>query len=579
MADIAKIQRAISNAQAAGDTAAVGRLQRLLAEEQARPASQAQTGRQWGDVAGQAATNFGPSLKQYGSDILTAVTDPVGTAGTMLDLAAGGISRGVEGATGLDIFPENKATATADVVGRRYADRYGSMEGFKKALAEDPVGVLSDLSLPVTGAGGLAARVPGAVGRVGRVIQMTGDLMDPISAAGRAGAAGGRAVSSIAGYSSGMGDEPARALFNAGRGSAEEGVAARRGMREPPRTGELVDEALAKTDVLADDAQGRYRQAIDATVNSNAQINWGNVYRSIYDTLRSNMTRRGGRFKGGPTSRQMMSDVLNTVYEYTLDRNLHNLEGLDALKQELQELQHPLGANPVRGQERANRLVTSVIDGVRNEITRLEPSYSAAMEDYSQWKDLQSELRNTLSLNDKAATDTTLRKLQSTMRNNVQTNYGGRNELLDTIDSVDRGNLRPGTLRAELAGQAANTWTPRGISRAGGAFAIPAGIAALGGVLANNPAYAALVAPFIPMASPRLVGETAHAAGRVTGLLDDFAAANPEIARAARAAASPAGRQAVRQSGVIANEAEAMLEDAQGNVYDRKGRLIRRGNQ
>jgi hypothetical protein len=132
MADIGKIQRAIANAQAAGDTAAVGRLQQLLAEEQARGTPQTQTGRAWGDVAGQAVTNFGPSLYKYGQDIATAVMDPVGTADVMLDAAAGGISRGVEGVTGLDIFPDNKATATADVIGQFYRDRYGSMEGFKR---------------------------------------------------------------------------------------------------------------------------------------------------------------------------------------------------------------------------------------------------------------------------------------------------------------------------------------------------------------------------------------------------------------------------------------------------------------
>jgi hypothetical protein len=400
--------------------------------------------------------------------------------------------------------------------------------------------------------------------------------MDPISAVGRAGQGVGRVVSSGAGYISGIGDEPARSIFNARRAGGPQAEAANRGMRQPPRGEELVGEALDKAGVLANDAGARYRGNIAATTNSTAPINWNNVFRTINDSIQSNMTTRGGRFYGGPTGRQMVQDILDTVHQYVQDPSLHNLEGLDALKQELSQLQHPIGANPVRGAENANRLVTRVIDGVRQEIVRLEPSYATAEADYSRFKDLQRELRNTLSLNDKASTDTALRKLQSTMRNNVQANYGQRTQLLDELDSVDRGNLRPGTLRAELAGQAVNSWMPRGIARAGGAMAVPAAIA----WLSSNPGMAAAALPFIPAAMPRVVGEVAGLLGDTAGAVDRGVAHVPQPVReAAAAATSRPGRQAIRQTGVAVNEADAMLEDAKGNVYDRKGRLIRRAAQ
>lgn len=588
MATLRQIETALGNAQAAGDQTAVVRLTQIL--EKAKTAGMPEGEMPTGEMLGRAVRNVPGSLYKYGEDLLTAVTNPVQTVTTLGDLGAGALREGARAVLPSSVFNAldsvgnqqagERASDVATAVGRHYADRYGSVEGAKRAFAEDPVGVLSDLSLPVTGASGLVARAGGTVGRLGQIGRVAGDLMDPVSAVGRAGQGLGRAVSSTAGYVSGIGDEPGRAIFNARRAGNEQAAAANRGMREPPRGEELVQEALDKTGVLADDAQAAYRQNIAATRNSTARISWPNVFRTIQDTIRSNMTTQGNRFYGGDTGRLMVQDILGTVQQYVADPSLHNLEGLDALKQELQQLQHPIGANPVRGAENANRLVTRIIDGVRQEIIRLEPSYAVAEGEYARWKDLQRELRNTLSLNDKAATDTALRKLQSTMRNNVQTNYGARNQLLDTIDNVDRGNLRPGTLRAELAGQAVNSWAPRGIARAGGAFAVPAAVSGATTMLMQNPGYAAMVAPFIPMASPRIVGEVAGLLGDAAGFVDRQAAQLPQPARTAiSAATSREGRQVQRQAGVAVNEAEAMLEDAQGNVYDRKGRLIRRGQQ
>lgn len=575
-ATIRQIETALGNAQKAGDQSAVIRLTQIL--ERAKAAGAPEGDMPWSEVGSRALANTPGSLYKFGTDIGTAVMHPLDTANAMLDLTAGGISRGIEGVTGLDLFPENQATATADAVGHMYRDRYGSMEGFKRSLAEDPVGVASDLSLPLTAGGGALVRAGGTVGRLGRVARTAGELMDPISATGRAGRAGGRFISGLAGYTSGLGDEPARLIFNARRAGGPPADAANRGLRQPPDAEGIVREAHDKMGVLADDARTQYRNDIAATTNSNAQINWGNIFRSIHDTIRSNMTTRGGRFYGGPTGRQMVQDILQTVQQYVADPHLHNLEGLDALKQEIQQLQHPIGANPVRGAENANRLVTRVIDGIRGEITRLSPTYAATEAAYAGWKDLQNEFRNALSLNDRASTDTAMRKLQSTTRNNVQTNYGARTQLLDTIDSVDRPGrgLHRGTLRAELAGQAANTWMPRGIARAGSAMTVPAAMA----WLMHNPIYALGTLPFAAMASPRLVGEVSGLLGDAAGAVDRTVARAPApVRRATVAATSNPGRQAIRQAGAITNEADAMMEDAKGNLYDRKGRLIRRAAQ
>lgn len=578
MVSIEKIQRAISNAQAAGDTAAVARLQKLLAEQSQVPgAPVAEVGRSWGTVGAQAAENFFPSLGKYVGDIKTAVMDPIGTADTMLDVTAGGISRGLEYATGLDMFPENKATAAADIVGQHYKDRYGSVEGFKRGLAEDPVGVLSDLSLPVTGGGGLAvkaANVGGKVGRVagtvGRVAKVAGEVMDPISAAAKAGKGLGRAGSALVGWTSGVGDEPLRAGFNAAREGGAKSQAFYDNMRDNVPVADVVDEARNSVDNIKATRQAEYRQEIASSMANQAPVNWNNIFRSVNDTINSLRTK-SGRFYGGDAGKAMVQEVLGKIKQYVDDPSLHNVEGLDALKQELSDLQMTPGPGVKRATASANRIVTSIVNGVRKEIIRVDPKYAKTMQRYAEMSDLIKELETALSLNDKASVDTALRKLQSTMRNNVQANYGARGKLLDELDAAGAGTLRPA-----LAGQSFNTWAPRGIARAGSGVAIPAVI----GSMISNPVGAAAFAGALPMGIPRVVGEVAGAAGMAAGAIDRGAGKIPAPIRGVgQAAASAPGRQAIRQAGVMANEVEGMMVDAKGNVYDRKGRLIRRASE
>jgi hypothetical protein len=66
-----------------------------------------------------------------------------------------------------DTNPEatQRAVNTANAVGGEYAKRYGSVEGFKDALATDPVGVVSDFSTLLSGGAAATAKVAPAVSK------------------------------------------------------------------------------------------------------------------------------------------------------------------------------------------------------------------------------------------------------------------------------------------------------------------------------------------------------------------------------------------------------------------------------
>jgi hypothetical protein len=126
------------------------------------------------------------------------------------------------------------------------------------------------------------------------------------------------------------------------------------------------------------------------------------------------------------------------------------------------------------------------------------------MKDYSEASAQISEIERALSLGDKASKDTAMRKLQSLMRNNVQTNYGNRLALANTLEQQGGVDLLP-----SIAGQALNSWTPRSL-----AGQLGSGTVAAGGLLLHNP----LAIPILATQSPRLVGNAAYGVGRLAGM-------------------------------------------------------------
>lgn len=173
----------------------------------------------WGEVPGVAVSNLPSSAGRFAGDMVAAASHPMDTAkslGGVLDSAENKLVNFVSGRkdgeplTGWQKFwgldgSEDKANA----VGQYFADRYGSVEGFKNSLATDPVGVLADMSTVFTGGAGAAkgiakgAQLAGKAGLadgIGRAAELAGtavSMTDPIALAGKGLGAVGRGVSAI----------------------------------------------------------------------------------------------------------------------------------------------------------------------------------------------------------------------------------------------------------------------------------------------------------------------------------------------------------------------------------------------
>ena len=113
----------------------------------------------WGETLGHAAENFFPSVGGALKSTYDAVRHPLDTASAIGQLGKGAYSQ-AKGALGFEHDAKDEVLIKA--LEDHYKQVYGSMEGFKKALAEDPAGIMMDASTFLTAGAGAAGKL-GAV--------------------------------------------------------------------------------------------------------------------------------------------------------------------------------------------------------------------------------------------------------------------------------------------------------------------------------------------------------------------------------------------------------------------------------
>lgn len=487
MATYDEVMQALRNADAAGDVEAASRLAEI-ASEMMQGAGQPQS-LSAGEVAAGAVRNFPSSFMGLVSNLATAVTSPIQTAKSVLDLGAGVIQAVLPESIVQAIGEDKQSREVARKVGEFYVDRYGSIEGAKRAIANDPAGVLADASSVLYGGGAALRAVPGA-GKVAAATQKAGATIDPLAAATRGI---GATLPQIAGMTTGAGAESIRQAFEAGRAGGERGRMFRENITGVADPESVLSAAKQNLSVLRDMKSEQYRSGMVNITKDKSVLSFDGIDKAIADA------EKRTKFKG-QIKDQAAFDALTQVRE-TVDNwkaldpaEYHTPEGLDALKQSV-------GATLEKLDPKTNsyNTVNQVYNSVKSEVVKQAPVYANVMRDYTKSMDQIKEVERALSLGNKASADTAMRKLQSLMRDNVQTNYGQRVRLAKQLEQQGGQMMMPG-----IAGQALQSVVPRGMSQVTGG-----GLTGYLGFQGMLPQAAGMAA----LSSPRIMGETAYGLG------------------------------------------------------------------
>jgi hypothetical protein len=446
-----------------------------------------------GEVATGAIVNFPSSFKNLIGNIVEAVTNPAQTAKSVWDVGAGALQNVLPEKFVQAVGEDKQSRDMARAVGQFYADRYGTGENLKRAIAEDPAGVLADLSTALTGGAAVAPRA------VAAPLTTAARAVDPLSLAVRGTQATvsgvGKVAAPVLGMQTGVGAEPIRQAVRAGREGGETSAAFRANISGETAMTDVLDAAKANLDALRTERSNQYRSGMTNISRDKTVLS--------FDGIDSALKQAEGRtkFKGqikDQSAFNALTEAKTLVDDWKkLDpADYHTPEGFDALKQSI-------GAVLEKFDPKTNSFntINQVYNSIKSEITKQAPVYANTMKEYTQASEQIREVERALSLGNKASADTAMRKLQSLMRDNVQTNYGQRVQLARELEKAGGRELMP-----SLAGQALSEFTPRGLQRAA---AIPTGGLAylVGGPIAAGTSLAT--------SSPRLVGEAAYLSGLV----------------------------------------------------------------
>lgn len=452
------------------------------------------------DVAQSAIANAPASAGRMVQDIYQAVTSPVQTAKTVLDIGAGTLQNLLPESLVRMIGEDRPSRQVASQVGEFYKQRYGSEEGLKKAVATDPVGVMADLSTILTGGAAVAPRA------VSAPLKAAATAVDPLALTARATQQSanlvGRTVAPVLGMTTGTGTEPIVQAFRAGAEGGERAKMFTENLRGTAQITDVLDAAKQNLANMNLAKQAEYRQNMTAIKTDKTVLGFDGIDKSLENAL-GKVTFKG-KVKNESAANKL-AEVQAKINDWkNLDpTEFHTPEGLDALKQQVGDI---LETIPFE-QKTARMVVGDVYNSLKQEINKQAPTYAKTMKAYSDASEQIKEIERALSLGQRASADTALRKLQSIMRNNVNTNYGQRLNLATQLEAAGGRQMMPA-----LAGQALSDLAPRGIQRA---------TAPIGGIGLFTTGGLPAVAGGALASSPRVVGEAAYGAGvGARGLLD-----------------------------------------------------------
>lgn len=476
------------------------------------------------DVTQMAINAPGSLYRNTLGGLLEAVQSPVQTAQNLSDLITGGVYNVLpetlqRGLSAIEFNPEaqQRASKLASAVGREFKQTYTTPEGFKQTMQQDPFRVLGDVSMLASGGATATARLP----QISRTLARVSDVTNPVTTAMQATAVIpkviGATTSNVLGLTTGVGPEAVRTAYQSGLEGSKAFLANIRGTVPMTDVLELAKTNLQNMELVK---QAAYRADMKNIAKDQTVLDFKNIDDAI-NKANQITTFKGQVIKEGANAALNKIRAEVDAWKQLDPVEYHTPEGLDKLKQKIGQIQEDIPFE----QKTARTVAGGIYNSVKDEISRQAPEYARVMKEYSEASELVREMERALSLGQKSAADTAMRKLTSVMRNNVNTNFGLRLDMVRQMEQQGGNQLLP-----SIAGQSMSSSLPRGLAPQ------IAGVSAVPGIVESfMQGTTPLTLAAAPLFSPRLVGEAAYglgAAQRMVAQSRPVQAMTPTAARA-----------------------------------------------
>ena len=301
--------------------------------------------------------------------------------------------------------------------------------------------------------------------------------------------AAGRGIANITGLTSGAGGESVKRAFDAGRRNSQTFKTAMRGSNNVFNVVDEADDAIRKMErarseafkkALPQNGNGIMLPIDDVNAAFNNSMNQITGVTRGVDDVAENALRKV----------QRLAQNVNKAGGLNFNNAMEMKKAIDGIIQPLERA----------GEKNAVRLIQPIQSALKSTMVKAVPEYSNALSGFAEASQTINAIKKALSMGTNPTTE--LRALQGITRQSVAAAQGGKQQLGRILDEVSGGKILD-----EIAGGQVSSWLPRDIMRALGA----GGAAISTSALNTNP----LALPAVLSFSPRAVGETAFALGRV----------------------------------------------------------------
>lgn len=420
-------------------------------------------------------SNIPSSTIETGKSFVTPILHPIETGKAIGKTIIGTGQKLVPGRQEYEAYPE--------AIVKSMVDRYGGIKNIKETFKNDPIGVLADIAT-LSSFGG-------------KQIAKAGKFVDPLTAGTKivektAGFAGKR-LADIGGLTTGAG-ESVSVAFKAGEKGGKVEKALTDLMRKKVSPEVIVQDSVEALDRIKQNRRSDYVKRLDTIKGIDKKIDIEPIRDSLSSLLvEYNIKKVKGKYdfsraRLDNTGINDVKGIIKKVDDWGRKKGDNTAYGLDTLKQQIDDFYSPSGE--------ARALVSKLRNKVKEQIVKEVPEYGELTKNYETASKKIKNIQAELSLKQGTPTATTLRKLQQSLRQNFEL----RKEFVEELDKVGQKYITE-----KIAGTQLAPFEPRGLMRMGSV------LTGSGFIGATRPE----LLPSLITTSPRVVGETALAAGKV----------------------------------------------------------------
>jgi len=314
--------------------------------------------------------------------VVSAVMNPQETYNALKGVGKGAYNTAAE-AMGSTLTPEEKETQKYWQAAIQPYKELAEPGGLKRAVAEHPAQLATDLSLPLTGAEGVAARL--GMSGTAKALNIASKL-NPIAAPFEAAqpvlnaVAGG--VGSGASLATGVPKSAVQRAFNAGQEGNLSFLKGMTGIADDAKIWDTADSAFDKLKQAKSDA---YVNSTQGMREMTQKLKYDNV-NDAFANARQDMTGYG-LTKNGPGMQYVndMQDFIQNKYVNSQHPMAHTPGFFDFMKQDLYNTFGDKAPNPA-----AQRAFSDIYNSIKGTIQEASPGYADAM---MQYQDMNNEVK------------------------------------------------------------------------------------------------------------------------------------------------------------------------------------------